>query len=309
MPLPAFRLRDRPYLLLVLTMLMWGGNAVASRLAVGELSPMVLTGGRWLFACMVLLPFIRRDLARDWPGLKPRLLRLSLLGTFGFTAFNALYYIAAHYTTAINLTILQGSTPALVLLGMLAFYRMPVTKRQLAGLAVTLLGVATLASGGSIEALLALRLNHGDVLLLITCVLYAGYTIAMRNKPDASPLSVFCVIALAAFVSSVPLVTAEIAMGKAIWPHSLLGWGVLIFAALFPSAISQIYFIRAIEIIGPGRAGLFINLVPVFGALLAVLILGERFGWHHALALLLVVGGILLAELARRPPPVAALEP
>ena len=309
MPFPALRLHDRPYLLLALTMLMWGGNAVASRLAVGELSPMVLTGFRWLFACIALLPFVHRDLVRDWPVLKPKLARLSLLGAFGFTAFNALYYVAAHYTTAINLTILQGSVPALVLLGMLAFYRMPVTKRQAAGLVVTLLGVATLASGGSIHALLALRLNHGDLLLLIACVFYSGYTIAMRDKPAASPISIFCVIAMAAFVSSIPLVAVEAAMGEAIWPHSLLGWGVLAFVALFPSAISQIYFIRAIEIIGPGRAGLFINLVPVFGALLAVLILGERFGWHHALALLLVVGGILLAELARRPPPPAILKP
>ncbi len=307
MPIPALRLYDRPYLLLALTMLMWGGNAVASRLAVGELSPMVLTGGRWLFACVALLPFVHRDLVRDWPALKPRLLRLSLLGTFGFTAFNALYYAAAHYTTAINLTIMQSSVPALVLLGMLVFYRMPVTKRQLAGLLVTLLGIATLASGGSIHVLLTLRLNHGDLLLLIACVFYSGYTIAMRDKPDASPISLFCVIALAAFVSSIPLIAAEAAMGKAIWPHSLLGWGVLAFVALFPSALSQIYYIRAIEIIGPGRAGLFFNLMPVFGALLAVLILGERFGLHHALALLLVVGGILLAELAHRPP--RSLEP
>jgi drug/metabolite transporter (DMT)-like permease len=308
MPALAIRLSDRPYLLLVLTMLMWGGNAVASRLAVGELSPMVLTCFRWLFACAVLAPVARAGIIRDWPKLRPQLVRLTLLGTFGFTLFNALFYMAAHYTTAINITILQGSMPALVLLGMLAIYRMPITKRQAAGLVTTLIGVATLASGGSLETLLGLRLNHGDLMILAACVLYSGYTIAMRSKPDVSPLSLFCVIALAAFISSMPLVAAEVMTGQVVWPHSLLGWGLLAYVAVFPSALAQVYFIRAIEIIGPGRAGLFINLVPVFGALLAVLILGESFGLHHALALLLVIGGILLAESARRQEQPIALE-
>jgi drug/metabolite transporter (DMT)-like permease len=111
-------------------------------------------------------------------------------------------------------------------------------------------------------------------------------------------LAFFAGLSLAAFVSTLPLVGFEIATGLAQWPGTR-GWIILVGLAIGPSLVSQIFYMRGVELIGPGRAGLFVNLVPVFAAILAVLILGETFAIYHAVALALVLAGIALAEIGR----------
>jgi drug/metabolite transporter (DMT)-like permease len=164
---------------------------------------------------------------------------------------------------------------------------------------VTLAGVAAIASGGDPNRLFALAFNAGDVLLIAACVLYAGYTQALRDRPPVSGFALFSGFATAALVASVPLAIGEMAIGQFQMPTAM-GWALTAYAVLGPSFLSQIFYIRGVELIGPARAGLFINLVPVFGAVLAVLVLGEPFGLHHALSLVLVLGGIALAEWGKR---------
>lgn len=287
------------YLLLVLTTLSWAGNAVAGRLAVGEVSPMALTMLRWVGVVVLVLIFARHRLIAEWPVLRRHLPYLFALGALGFTGFNALFYIAAHSTVAINIGIIQGSIPVFVLLGAYAAYRTPVTGLQFVGVAATMLGVAIIAAQGDIARLADLAFNNGDLLMVLACLLYAGYTVALRKRPAVSGLAMFSVMAVAALLTSLPLVAVEAALGRFQWP-SLTGWAVLSFIALFPSFLAQIFFLRSVELVGPGRAGVFVNLVPIFSALLAVLILGERFQLYHALALVFVLGGIAVAERLRR---------
>ncbi|HEY6520947.1 MAG TPA: DMT family transporter, partial [Roseiarcus sp.] len=137
--------------------------------------------------------------------------------------------------------------------------------------------------------------NRGDVMMVLAAVLYAGYTIGLRQRPKVSGVSMLAGMALAAFVTSLPLMIWEIMSGGFVWPT----WGgllVLAFVALGPAFIAQLTYMRGVELIGPGRAGVFVNLVPVFGAIMAVVILGEPFALYHVLALLLVVGGIIIAQ-------------
>ncbi len=289
---------SRPYLLLTLTALMWGGNAVAGRLAVGEVSPMALTALRWIIAVAVLAVIARRDLVAAWPVLRPRWASLAVFGTMGFTAFNALFYLAAHHTAAVNLGIIQGAIPVVVLIGALVAFRTPIRGVQVVGVLLTLVGVAVVAARGDPRVLATLAVNAGDLYMLLASVLYALYTLALRNRPPVSGLALFAAMALAACVSSLPLVAYEAAVG-AFQAPTLKGWLILLYIGLFPSLLSQILFIRGVELIGPGRAGLFVNLVPVFAAILAVGILGEPFRWYHGLALGLVLGGIWLAEQRR----------
>lgn len=286
------------YLLLSLTALLWGGNAIAGRLAVGEISPMALTCLRWVIVVVVMLPLTGHQLMAAWPVLRERWLSTILMGIFGFTAFNGLFYVAAHHTTAVNLTIFQGSIPVLVLIGMVLLFGVRVVPLQVLGMIVTLLGVVIVSVKGSFEVLRSLALNIGDVWTLIACVFYAGYTLALRRRPAVSGLVFFTALAVVAFLSSLPLLTFEIATGTVLWP-TLKGWMVLLYVGLLPSLLAQIFFIRGVELIGPARAGLFVNLVPVFGALLAVVLLGEPFAFYHALGLALVLGGIWLAERKR----------
>lgn len=289
----------QPYVLLCLTMLLWGGNAIAGRLAVGEVSPMVITFGRWFIAGSLLLLFARRQILSEIGALSPYWRRIALMGVMGFTGFNALFYEAAHFTTAVNLTILQGSIPVFVLLGALVIYRTPVTLVQGVGMVVTTLGVLVLASRGDLAVLMGLKFNIGDVWMLIACVLYAGYTLGLRRRPPVSGLTLFAAFASVAIVTALPLAIIEAAQGQMLLP-SWKGVLIVAYVGVFPSLLSQLFFMRGVELIGPGRAGLFVNLVPVFGALLAVVILAEPFGLSSAVALALVIGGIFVAERTGR---------
>jgi drug/metabolite transporter (DMT)-like permease len=285
----------RAYLLLTLTALCWAGNAILGRLAVGQVSPMALVSLRWLGALGLLVVFAHAQVRRDWPVIRARLLFVAAMGAIGFTIFNTLFYVAAHWTTAVNIGIIQGAVPVFVLIGAFAAYRTQVAGLQVAGVLVTMLGVATVASGGQLARLAGLALNFGDVLMIAACALYAGYTLGLSRRPQVSPLSLFTGMAAAAFVSSLPLALAEAALGRFQWPTSV-GWIILGLVTLFPSFLAQISFIQGVALIGPSRAGVFVNLVPVFASILALLALKEPFELFHAVALCLVLGGIWLSE-------------
>jgi drug/metabolite transporter (DMT)-like permease len=285
----------RAYLLLTITALCWGANAVFGRLAVGEISPMALVTMRWLGALGLLLVFARAPVRRDWPDIRKRLPFVAAMGAIGFTAFNALYYVAAHSTTAVNIGIIQGAVPMMVLIGAFAAYRTRVRGVQIAGVLVTMLGVAIVASAGELARLATFTLNFGDLLMIAACALYAGYTVGLNRRPPVSSLALFTVMAGAAFLTSLPLVLAEAALGRFQWPTPT-GWLVLALVTVFPSFLAQICFIQGVSLIGPGRAGIFVNLVPVFASILAVLVLKEAFEPFQAVALGLVLGGIWLSE-------------
>ncbi|MBD8894007.1 DMT family transporter [Roseibium litorale] len=282
-------------LLLMLTTLLWGGNTIAGRLAIGEVSPLMVVALRWVIVSSVMTVMVWPKLRVEWPLVRGSMGKMALMSAFGFTGFNSLFYAAAHYTTAVNLGILQGSMPMLVLLGALLFYRVPVRPIQILGILATMIGVALIAAQGHLETLLRMSINPGDGLMLIACIFYAGYTLALRNRPQISGLVFFTVLSIVAAITSLPGIAYEAAAGTLQVP-SLKGWLIIFYISLGPSCLAQIFFMRGVELIGPARAGVFINLVPIFAAILAILILGEDFRLHHALALVLVLGGIWLSE-------------
>ncbi|ACL63116.1 DMT family transporter [Methylobacterium nodulans] len=290
----------KAYMLLTFTALIWAGNVIASKWAVGQVSPLALTSVRWLVACAALVPLAARQVACEWRLLRPAWFRILLMGGCGFTAFNALFYIAGTYTSATNIALFQGAIPVVVLACSFLVYRTRVSLIQVTGVLVTLLGVAVAATHGDWEVLRTFAFNRGDLLMLVACVLYAGYTVGLRARPAISGLTFFAAMALAALLTSLPLLMVEWATGRLIWPTGK-GWAIIAFVGLGPSLISQLSFMRGVELIGPNRAGVFVNLVPVFGAGLAVSLAGEPFRLDNAVALTLVLSGIFIAErLGRR---------
>jgi drug/metabolite transporter (DMT)-like permease len=290
----------RAYVLLTLTALIWAGNAVAGKWAAGEVSPLMLTTLRWVVACAVLVPLAGRGVAREWRLLLPSWRRTLLMGACGYTIFNALFYLAGTFTTATNLALFQGAIPVLVLTASFVLYRIRVGPIQILGVMITLLGVAVAATHGDLAVLRSLDFNRGDLFMLAACLFYAGYTVALRNRPPVSGLTFFAAMAGAALLTSLPLLAIEWAVGRVIWPSGR-GWLIVVFVGLGPSLLSQLLFMRGVELIGPNRAGVFVNLVPVFGALLAVVLVGEPFRIDSAVALALVLGGIFVAERLGRP--------
>ncbi|MEM5495542.1 DMT family transporter [Hoeflea sp. AS16] len=289
----------RAYLLLIITSLSWGANAVAGKVAVGHISPMLLTSIRWGMAFAILLTFALPQVRRDVRVIRANLPLLVSYGMFGFAFFNILLYSALEYTTAINVAIEQAGMPMIIFLANFILFRIRVTPAQIVGFVLTLAGVAITASSGSLARLVGLELNRGDALMLLAVFFYGGYTVALRYKPTLHWQSMITVMAGAAFLASLPFSAFEVMRGSVIWPDTT-GWLVAAFTAIFPSLIAQVLFIRGNEIIGSNRAGIFINLVPIFGTLLSVLILGEMLHLYHVIALGLVLGGIWLSERGKR---------
>jgi len=301
----AARLLNRayhnPWLLLTLTCLFWGGNVVAAREAIGEISPMALVAGRWAICCSILLFVARRDFLRDLPVLNPHWPRLALMGFFGFAAYHALYYVSAYYTSGLHISILQGVSPVIVFIGAWALWGLRATVWQVVGCALTLIGAALVGAQGDLRQLAGVSFNLGDAGMILASVFYACYSLSLRSRPRASPFGFFAALAIVALATSVPLFVGEVAMGQAVWP-SLKGGIILLYVAIFPTLLAQMFFIRGVELIGPSRATLFYNLTPALGAIFSTVFLGEHFEAYHAIALCLVIGGVLMAEkLGRKP--------
>ena len=163
---------------------------------------------------------------------------------------------------------------------------------------MTLLGVVIVASGGDLRELQSLAINCGDLYMLIACFFYAGYSIGLSRRPRVSALGLFSIIAIVAWLVSLPLVAFETYQQG--WQNPTpTGWSIVLGVTLLPSLIAQVFFIQGVALIGPGRAGVFVNLVPVFASLMAVIFLREAFEPYHALSLMLVLGGIGLSELGK----------
>lgn len=256
---------------------------------------MALVTLRWLGVVVLLAVFANGYVRRDWNVLRNHLPFVSAMGALGLAVFNALFYVAAHSTTALNIGIIQGAIPVFVLIGVFLAYRTRVTKLQVAGVLVTMCGVAYVGLGGELARITTLAINPGDVLMVIACVLYAGYAVGLLRRPAVSALGMFTAIAGAAFLASIPLAVVEAALGQFQWP-TVTGWIIVALVTLFPSLLAQIFFIQGVALIGPSRAGVFVNLVPVFASILAVTFLREPFEVYHAIALCLVLGGIWLSE-------------
>ena len=288
-------LYSRPLLLLALTTLFWSGSSIAGRLAIGEVSPLAVVFLRWILVSALMLSLYGRQTRSEWPLLRQHLPIIFLISLCGLTAFNSLFYIAAHSTSAVNLGIIQGATPMFVLLGVFIILRTPVRPLQIIGVLVTMTGVACIASQGDLTRLRQLAINSGDALMILACILYALYAILLRNRPAVSGLVFLTALSVVAAISSVPLILLEILQDSLQMPTAK-GWLIVAYIAIFPSCLAQIFFIRGVELIGPGRAGVFINLVPIFSSLLAVGLLGEPFYIYHAVALALILAGIALSE-------------
>lgn len=260
---------------------------------------MVIVTVRWVILMAGLYACNSRRVAADWPVIRPRLGYLLLLGALGFTGFSALLYYALIYTSAINSAILQGGMPLFVFCASFFLFGSRVSLKQLIGFLISFIGVVAIAARGDFGNLLELDVNFGDALMLVAIISYGIYTAALRSKPQVHWASLMVVLCLGGTLASLPFLVLEAVQGTFVVPD-LFGWAVIAYIVIFPSLLGQVFHIRSIELIGANRAGLFANLLPIWGALLAVVLLGEAFHFYHGVALVMILAGIGLAEYSRR---------
>lgn len=299
--MPAFLLHlwNTPHVVLTLATMMWAGHTIAARISVDEISPMLLMELRWILCLLVLIAFCRKQLVAQIPAVKKRLGWVFMMGAFGMAGFTVFFILAAQHTTAVNLGITQGSIPAFVMLIGLVVLRTKISLLQICGLVLSLGGVVLLVSGGSFSVLKNVQFNIGDLLMLIACLCYAGYTVGLSRRIVMSPVLMLAFFSAAAVVTLTISTAIEYAQGSLVMP-GLKGWLLVIYCAIFPSLLAQVLFMRGVELAGSNRAGLYVNLVPVFAALFAVVILDEVMHFYHILSLAFVLGGIYMAERGKK---------
>src|SRR5271155_2186194 len=285
---------EQPYLLLSLTSLFWGGNTVLGRFLVGHVPPITLSFIRWSGAFLILLPFAVRPLARDWPAIRGHWGLMTLLALTGFSAYNTMAYYGLQYTTAINGLLLQSIGPLFVAIWTFALFADRLKLRQAGGICISLTGVLVLICHGILATLLAIGFNRGDVWFVIALSIYGFYTAMLRKRPAIHPISFLAVGMGLGAALLVPAVLLEIAGGQ-LMVFDGVSIASFAYICIFPSLLGYLFLNRGIELIGANRAAPFMHLSPVFGSVMAVVLLGERFELYQAIGYALVFAGITIA--------------
>lgn len=289
------RIADWPYLLLVLTSLFWAGNFIVGRAVNGMVPPVALAFWRWTGGFLIILPLAWPHLRRDLPIALKHWKIVLVLSAVGVASFNTLVYLGLRETTAINGLLIQSVMPIAIVLTSFMLFRDPVSPAQMLGLALSLGGIVAIVARGDLSTLAALDLNRGDLLIFLAIVSYAFYTALLRRKPPVHPYSLVAVTFGCGALMLLPLHAVEWSMGSV--PRfdgvTLAAMG---YVALFPSVLAYLCYNRGVELIGANRAGQFVHLMPVFGTIMAVTLLGESFRLFHAIGIALIFAGIVLAN-------------
>jgi drug/metabolite transporter (DMT)-like permease len=286
--------------LLVFANLFWAGNIVLGRGLAGVVSPVALAYWRWTGAFLVAVGFAWPYLRQDAAVLRRHWRMMLLLSATGIATYNTLSYIGLASTTALNVLLLQSAGPLIIIIWAFALFGERPTPWQSAGVLLSLIGVATIAAHGSLETLLHLTLNPGDVWILIAMVIYGIYAAMFRVRPAAHPMSFLVATMGIGSLMILPFYLGEIAQGGRI-EGGQEAWLAMAYMAVFPSFIAYLFFNRGIDLIGAARAGQSWHLMPVFGSVLAVLFLGETLYLYHAIGVALIAAGIVLASIRTAP--------
>lgn len=287
-------LMNQPYLLLSLTSLFWAGNVVIGRFAAGHIPPITLSFLRWLGAFLIVLPFAWTQLVKDWPAIRRQFVLMVVLSFSGVATFNTLGYWSLQYTQALNALLLQSSGPLFVALFSLLLFGIRLTWAQAIGIAISLTGVVVILLRGDLTTLSAIQLNKGDVGYTTAIIIFGFYSALAAKRPDIQPVSFLAFTCGCGALLIAPLCVWEIGSGHIV-EFNKTTLPVLAYVVVFPSTLAYLFFNRGVELIGANRAAPFFHLMPVFGSVLAIAFLGERFQMFHLAGYALVLAGVIIA--------------
>ncbi len=289
--------------LAALASLCWAGNWVLGRAIRADVPPFGLTFWRWALAAVILLPFGWSRLRADWAVVRANLPLVAAMALLSAAMFQSMTYIGLHSTEAINALLVSATMPVFIVIIAWIVLRERLTARQAAGIAVSFCGVAYVIARGEPARLLSLHFNVGDAWILAALVVWGLYSVLLKFKPKALSavgLTFFIAVMGAGFI--LPLHLWEVARGMTV-PWTAAGIGSVLYTGIFASVVALLSYNAAVARIGPSRAVFFLHLMPVFGAGLAVVFLGERLEAFHLIGFPIALGGVLFATSS---PPAAA---
>tara|TARA_Y100000996_G_scaffold109320_1_gene80774 strand:- start:56 stop:952 length:897 start_codon:yes stop_codon:yes gene_type:complete len=285
------------YILLFLTTLFWSGNFIVGKAAsIYEIPPFSLNFYRWLFAWLILLPFTYKEILKKKDYILNNLGLFIILGVTSITIFNSIVYYSLNFTQVISGVLMISTIPVMIIFISSLLKIEKTNFFQIIGVALSLIGVVFIVTKADIEILKTLNFNKGDLTMVIAMFSWATYSALLKKKKyELSQISLLEVVITFGLVFLIPIYFIEMNMGYLIKlgkPFYL----TLTYVVLFPGLCSFFFWIKGISIIGANRSGIFLHLMPIFGAIMAMLIFDEKFMFYHFLGAIFILMGIILSN-------------
>ena len=287
----------KAYIFLILCTSFWAGNFIVGKIAtLFEVPPFTLNFYRWLIAFIILYPFTYKKILASLCDIKNNIISLSIMGFTSITIFNSVVYYSLNFTQVLNGVLMISTIPVLIIFFSSLFKTEKIKINQIIGVITSLVGVLIIITKMDFYKLINLNLNKGDLWILVAMISWATYSIMVKEKKiNLDPLVLLEVIIFLGVIMLLPFFIFELYIGK----YLVLNVPVILtvgFVVLFPGIGAYIFWIKAIKLIGPSRAGIFLHLMPVFSSLMAIFLIGEKFATFHLFGALFILTGIFVSS-------------
>ena len=285
------------YFILILTTIFWSGNFIVGKAAsIYQIPPFSLNFYRWFFAGLILLPFTYKEILNKKKYIIENISIFIILGVTSITIFNSIVYYSLYYTQVIS-GILMISTIPVWIIFISTFLNIEKTNIfQIFGVVLSLIGVIFIVTKADVNLIKNLNFNKGDLSMVVAMFSWAIYSALLKRKNfKISQISLLEVVIICGLIFLIPVYLIELYLGNKI----ILGkpfYLTLTYVVIFPGLASFFFWIKGISIIGANRAGVFLHLMPIFGAIMAIVIFDEKFMNYHIFGAIFIIVGITLSN-------------
>ena len=285
------------YLFLVLATLCWSGNFIVGKFAtLYEIPPLTLNVFRWISVWFILVPFTYKEIFENLPYIKKNWLVISFMGVITISTFNSVVYFALNYTQVINAVLMLAAIPAatIVLSSLMKIEETNIF--QLLGLVLSIIGIGSIISNGNIQKIIALDFNKGDMWMLVCVITWSLYsTLLKKNNFKFSQFTLIQLMVSVGILFLIPQFFYEKSIGLELNFNKDF-YLILIYVAIFPAIAAYYFWQKGVAIIGPNRASMFIQLMPLFSAIMAIIFFEEIFELYHFVGAIFILSGIYLSN-------------
>ena len=285
------------YLLLSLSVLFWAGNFIVGKFAtLFEIPPLSLNVFRWLSVWLILMPFTYKEILKNLPNIKKNWLMISFMGLITISTFNSVVYFALNHTQVINAVLVLAAIPAATIIFSSLMNIEKTNILQLIGLLLSAIGIGSIISSGDIGKIISLNFNKGDVWMLVCVITWALYsTLLKKNKFKFSQFTLIQLMVSAGLLFLIPQLFYEKSIGLNVNFNKAF-FIILFYVVVFPAIAAYYCWQKGVEIIGPNRASMVIQLMPLFSAAMAIIIFKEKFELYHFVGAACIISGIYLSN-------------
>ena len=285
------------YLILILTTIFWSGNFIVGKAAsTYQIPPFSLNFYRWFFAGLILLPFTFKELIEKKKYIFDNIIFFTILGVTSITIFNSIVYYSLYYTQVISGILMISTIPVWIIFISSILNIEKTNIFQIIGVVFSLTGVIFIITKADLQIIKNLDFNKGDLSMVVAMFSWAVYSALLKSKKyEISQFALLEVVIITGLIFLTPIYFIEMYLGNVIVlgiPFVL----TLTYVVFFPGLASFIFWIKGISIIGANRAGVFLHLMPIFGAIMAMIIFNEKFMYYHILGAIFIVAGITLSN-------------